>query len=146
MTDEPQFPRAYYEIAKKRDELLSLRRDLFQQIKGIERDVAALEAAIRVFDPGSYASRKVRERKIRRTGVQTQRFVLDFLREAQTPPTCRELTDKWLERLGLEPSPANRKAYTKRMSNALNVMKRNGLTVPEHGTTQKRDVVWRLVE
>src|SRR5689334_22066034 len=99
MTDDPGYPQAYYAIAKKRDELLSLRRDLHQQIKGIERDVAALEAAIRVFDPSSWASQKARERRIRRTGVQTQRFVLDALREAKTPPTCRELTAKWLEAL-----------------------------------------------
>lgn len=131
-------------LIRKREELMALRRQKFLEIKGIERDVAAITAALRIFDPDAYPQRAKHDAKSKKNAQHTRRYVLDVLREAIDWISAREITDAWLANMKLEASTANIRLYSARVSACLFHLKHGGLAVQEH--RGGRNVVWRLAE
>ena len=128
-------------LKKKKEELGRLRRDYYAKIKGLERDMAALDAAMRVFDPRTATGRAAKDKS--RAHI-AGRYILDCLREAKGPLAAADITKGWIESKGLEPDAGNRQIYGQRISNALSNMKRKGIVETEYEPGSRP--LWRLTD
>lgn len=128
-------------IAKKRQELLTLRRDLEKQIRAIDRSIALLAQALKVFDDSSRLHLAAQNLKPKRF-PKTRRFVLDIMREAKKPLTRRQISDAWMAGDGVEDSGANRRLYHGRIGSCLQNCKAQGIVACERG--ENGEAYWTL--
>lgn len=130
-------------IAKKRQELMNLRRDLEKQIKAIDKSIALLGQAVQVFDPSTrlhLAAHSVKPKRF----PKTRRFVLDILREAKEPVTGRQIAEAWMADAKAEDTDANRRLYRSRISGCLQNCRVQGIV--EKLPQPDGNALWRLTD
>lgn len=130
-------------IAKKRQDLLTLRRDLEKQIKAIDRSIALLGQTLKVFDETSRLHLHAQNLKPKRF-PKTRRFVLDIMREAKRPLASREIADAWMANERVEDTDANRRLYRGRVSSALQNCKVQGIVECERRGDS--EALWSLTD
>lgn len=128
-------------IAKKRQELMALRRDLEKQIKAIDRSIALLGQAVQVFDPSTRLHLATHSVKGKRH-PKTRRFVLDIMREAKGPLASAEIAEAWMRKEKAGDTQSNRRLYRGRVSSALQNCKVQGLVACERNSDG--EAFWRL--
>lgn len=126
-------------IAKKRAELLALRRELEKQIKAIDKSIALLGQAVQVFDPATKVHLDAHGLKSKRF-PHTKRFVLSILREAGKPMTPNEIMLAWMRDQQVSDTQGNRRVILGRVSSCLQNCKTQGLIV------RAAEGGWRLTE
>lgn len=117
-------------IAKKRQELLALRRDLEKQIKAIDKSIALLAQAMAVFDDNSRLHLQSQNLKPKRF-AHTRRFMLGIMREAKKPLTRAEIARAWMASERIEDTEANRRLYRGRIGSCLQNCKVQGIVERE---------------
>jgi hypothetical protein len=130
-------------IAKKRQELMNLRRDLEKQIKAIDKSIALLGQAVQVFDPSTRLHLAAHSLKPKRL-IKTRRFMLDVLREAEKPMTVREIAEAWMASMKVETTETNARQYRGRISSCLQNCRVQG--VVEKLPQPDGDALWRLTD
>jgi hypothetical protein len=96
-TLRPERPNTVSGLNAKRDELIRYREALDAEIRKVTVDIDHLEAALKLFDPETTPNaikRYVVRHRARKGSVKA--FILDQLREADTPLSTAEITDRWL--------------------------------------------------
>ncbi|MEZ6029751.1 MAG: hypothetical protein R3C46_08365 [Hyphomonadaceae bacterium] len=131
-------------LKKKKEALARLRADYYAKIKGLERDMAALDAAMRVFDPKAWANRQAEAKKAQRRRHIAARFIMDFLREAGGQTLARAITEAWIAEQGIENDAHARQVYGQRISNALANLRRKGITESE--VIPGAGILWKLTD
>lgn len=121
-------------IAKKRAELLTLRRELEKQIKAIDKSIALLGQAVQVFDPSTKLHLAAHSLKPKRH-PKTRRFVLDILREADGPMAVRQIAAAWMQAEGVAETAESLRLYRGRVSSCLQNCRAQGLAECERRTT-----------
>ncbi|EFL89814.1 hypothetical protein [Ahrensia sp. R2A130] len=130
MTDEPTYerPNTVSGLVEKHAQLSRLRRQYEAEIKKLTVDIDHLHAAIRLFDPDANTyDIKAFVSKHRAQMGSVKRFVLDTMREADGPLTCRQITVKWAEDRGLVASEATYVTLRKRVSGCIRASVAQGL-------------------
>lgn len=131
-------------LKKKKEALARLRREYLMKVKACERDMATIEAAMRVFDPRGWAGRQEGAKKAQRRKHIAVRFILDFLRESKEPVLASAITLAWLAEQKMEPDAQNKQVYGQRVSTALSNLKRKGVAEPVYEPGERP--LWRLTD
>lgn len=129
-------------IAKKRAELIAMRRELEKQIKAIDRSIALLGEAVQVFDPSTRLHLAANGLKPKRH-PKTRRFVLDIMREVDGPLTVRQISEAWIKHESVEPTLANQRLYRTRTSSCLQNCRSQGIVQCERRTSDG-EAFWAL--
>lgn len=130
-------------IAKKRAELMAMRRELEKQIKAIDKSIALLGQAVQVFDPSTRLHLAAHSLKPKRH-PKTRRFVLDILREAEGPLAVRQIAAAWMASEGEAESHENLRLYRGRVSSCLQNCRAQGLATCER--VPEGEPVWSLTD
>lgn len=141
-TQSPEKSLAASAIARKMEEMQKLRREAYATIKALDRDIAVMAAALRVFDPDSYVAKAVAATRNRKRGKQSRRAILDILREAPGPMDSRQIADAWMERDGIAETPENQRAYRSRTRATLTNARVKGIV--KSLEAEGGMLVWRL--
>jgi len=128
-------------IAKKRAELMALRRELEKQIKAIDKSIALLGQAVQVFDPSTRLHLAAHSLKPKRH-PKSRRFVLDILREAEGPLTVRQIAATWMQSEGVAETVEGQRLYRGRVSSCLQNCRAQGLVQCER--IPDSEPVWTL--
>ncbi len=128
-------------IAKKRAELMAMRRELEKQIKAIDKSIALLGQAVQVFDPSTRLHLQAHSLKPKRP-IKTRRFMLDIMREAKKPLSRREIAEAWMNSERVEDTDANRRLYHGRIGSCLQNCKVQGIVECER--RGDGEVLWSL--
>lgn len=129
-------PAALYALKVRLEDLTRLRREKFEEIKGIERDMAVLVQAMRILDPESYVAKAIRSRK----KTHTRRYVLDQLRDQVEPITGTNIANGWIKAANIPDD--EREKTIKRTMTCLYHLRAEGI-VDKVGLPGRR-VGWRL--
>ena len=140
--DPPDKSLASAAIARRMEEMQKLRREAYATIKALDRDIAVMAAALRVFDPDGYVAKAVAAARDRKRGKVARRVVLDILRQAEAPMDSRQIADAWMERDGIADTPENQRAYRTRARATLTNARVTGIAESEQADDGM--LVWRL--
>ena len=130
-------------IAKKRAELMAMRRELEKQIKAIDKSIALLGQAVQVFDPSTRLHLATHSLRPKRP-IKTRRFMMDVLREAKNPMTVREIADAWMATAKVEATETNGRLYRGRISSCLQNCRVQGIV--EKLPQLDGNALWRLTD
>jgi len=104
MTQEIKYerPNTVSGLMAKYEELKQLRETYKKEIKKLTVDIDHLEASIRLFEPDALV-RKLSKHAVQHRAQKgaVKRFVLNSLRESDTPLTSRQIAEAWLLDRGL---------------------------------------------
>ena len=151
MTDLSTYerPNTVSGLLAKHKELSILRDQHAEQVKRITRDMAHLEAAVKVFDPAA----KVYEMKEAVTRPRAKRgaikyHLLTMLREAKEPLTSRQIALAWIAEHKLGNDDATYKTIRQSMAYSIKDCVKQGL-IEQCGQTTDHDrygpyKLWRL--
>ena len=137
-------PLTIYGLQAKRAQLARLHSKLEDEAAQVLKDIAHVEACIRLFDPEAQLKRFCVKRfnKPRQPKGQLRRFILDQLRAADGPITSRQIIDAWGKEHGTPDGTVNRRYLVKRISATIQGIKRSG--VLESVGTQGGCKLWIL--
>jgi hypothetical protein len=133
-------------LLRKRAELAGELIAIDARAEQLRADLAALDGALRVFDPSIVpANIKPKRFQTQTTPLphgHPSRMMMDILRKAAKPMTAREIADALAEQCGLAPMPPDKhKALLTKVRNML--ARQDGRTVARE---ERADgAVWRVV-
>jgi hypothetical protein len=117
-----------------------------KRIAQIHLDLAAVDGALRVFDPTTVPV-KIKPRRPMSAPLtplphgHASRVILTILREATEPLSARQIAEALAERCGMtDPSPAQRKALTDKVLSVL-IRKGSHVVIREE---RREGAVWRV--
>lgn len=148
MTDFER-PNTVSGLVAKHKELCDLRQRYRDEIKKLTVDIDHLDACIRLFDPRADSTAiKAYVTKHRAQKGTVKRFVLNFMREASTATTSREITELWVRDRGLQADEATLTTIRKRIGACIQTCVTQGL-VECVGQTTNHDTngpykLWKL--
>ncbi len=115
-------------LISKRAELAKYRDHLEADIRVVTVDIDHLEAAIHIFDPEAAPAARRRYAALNRAPKgQSTRFVLERLRTASEPLTCRSLANMWCADRGLAAAPMTVSLTRKRIGDTLKALHNKGM-------------------
>lgn len=126
-------------LIRKRAELAGELRQVEQRAGQLRDDMLSLDGALRIFDPSGVpeAPRKAVQRA---PNGRFSRAVLNVLRKAETPLSCRQIAERVATECGIEAGTTHAMTrLTNRVRGTL-ARKRDGLESDQRGDT----VFWRV--
>lgn len=121
-------------LRAKRAEIEGNLRDIERQAEQLRADAATIDGALRIFDP-SGAPQTSRQPRKRAPNGSFSRAVLDVIRRAKEPLTCRQIGERIVAERGLPgQTPHERELFTNRVRQVLG-REREGLVSEKRGDT-----------
>ncbi len=141
MTQEIKYerPNTVSGLMAKHDELRKLREDYKKEIKKLTVDIDHLEASIRLFEPDALVrklSKHTVKHRVEKGAVK--RFVLNIIRESETPLTSRQIAEAWLLDRGLVADDQTVTTIRKRIGACIKSCVNQGL-IESTGMTTEHD-------
>ena len=137
---------AISDLIEKRRELSGQVEHYKDQIKVVKADLAAIDAAIKIFDP-EFDLRTIKPKGIRSINQffahgESTTLLMDLLREAAKPLTTTEIVDEAASRKGYSFDNIDRRSFTASIFTTLKRLEEK--EVAEQSGKQGLAVLWKL--
>ncbi len=127
-------------LRAKRDTLADELRQVEERAAALRGDMLTIDDAIRIFDPNNAPQARPKPARTASHG-QFSRAVLDTLRRAAAPMSCRQIAEQVAAKCGIDASTTHAmNLLTNRVRGTL-ARKRIGLVSEQRGDT----ILWRVV-